>query len=428
MHSYARFYISVMQIIVWMKTFTEIIFISLIKIGGCKMREIVIASAVRTPIGVFGGKFKDVSAVELGTIVAKEALKRANLELEMIDEVIFGNVLGAGLGQNVARQISVHAGIPIEVPSYTVNKVCGSGLKTVALAAQAILAGDAEIILAGGTENMSQVPYLLKSARWGQRMGNGIMEDYMVQDGLTDIFNNYHMGITAENIVGKYGFTRGEQDELALSSQNKAEIAVTSGRFKEEIVPVVIPQRKGDPIVVDTDEYPKFGTTIESLAKLRPAFMKDGSVTAGNASGINDGAAALVVMSKEKADELGIRPLATIVAYASAGVDPSIMGCGPIPATRKALAKAKMEIEDLDLIEANEAFAAQALSVIKDLNLNTDIVNVNGGAIALGHPIGASGARILVTLLHEMEKRDAKNGLATLCIGGGQGIALVVKR
>ncbi len=392
------------------------------------MREIVIASAVRTPIGVFGGKFKDVSAVELGTIVAKEALKRANLEPEMIDEVIFGNVLGAGLGQNVARQISVHAGIPIEVPSYTVNKVCGSGLKTVALAAQAILAGDAEIILAGGTENMSQAPYLLKSARWGQRMGNGIMEDYMVQDGLTDIFNNYHMGITAENIVEKYGLTRGEQDELALASQNKAEKAITSGRFKEEIVPVVIPQRKGDPIVVDTDEYPKFGTTIDSLAKLRPAFKKDGSVTAGNASGINDGAAALVVMSKEKADELGIRPLATIAAYTSAGVDPSIMGCGPIPATRKALAKAKMEIEDLDLIEANEAFAAQALSVIKDLELNTDIVNVNGGAIALGHPIGASGARILVTLLHEMEKRDAKNGLATLCIGGGQGIALVVKR
>lgn len=392
------------------------------------MREIVIVSAVRTPIGVFGGKFKEVSAVELGTIVAKEALKRANLEPEMIDEVIFGNVLGAGLGQNVARQISVHAGIPIEVPSYTVNKVCGSGLKTVALAAQAILAGDAEIILAGGTENMSQAPYLLKSARWGQRMGNGIMEDYMVQDGLTDIFNNYHMGITAENIVEKYGLTRGEQDELALASQNKAEKAVTSGRFKEEIVPVVIPQRKGDPIVVDTDEYPKFGTTIDSLAKLRPAFKKDGSVTAGNASGINDGAAALVVMSKEKADELGIRPLATIAAYASAGVDPSIMGCGPIPATRKALAKANMEVKDLDLIEANEAFAAQAQSVIKDLKLNTDIVNVNGGAIGLGHPIGASGARILVTLLHEMEKRDAKNGLATLCIGGGQGIALVVKR
>lgn len=392
------------------------------------MREIVIASAVRTPIGAFGGKFKDVSAVELGTIVAKEALIRANVKPEMIDEVIFGNVLQAGLGQNVARQISVHAGIPMEVPSYTVNKVCGSGLKTVALAAQAILAGDAEIILAGGTENMSQTPYLLKTARWGQRMGNGIMEDYMVQDGLTDIFNNYHMGITAENIVEKYGLTREEQDELALASQNKAEIAVKSGRFKEEIVPVVIPQRKGDPIVVDTDEYPKFGTTIESLAKLRPAFKKDGTVTAGNASGINDGAAALVVMSKEKADQLGIRPMATILAYASAGVDPSIMGCGPIPATRKALAKAKLEVKDLDLIEGNEAFAAQALSVIKDLELNTDIVNVNGGAIGLGHPIGASGARILVTLLHEMEKRDAKNGLATLCIGGGQGIAMIVKR
>ncbi len=392
------------------------------------MREVVIASAVRTPVGAFGGKFKDVSAVQLGTIVAKEALKRANVDPSMVDEVIFGNVLQAGLGQNVARQVSVHAGIPIEVPSFTVNKVCGSGLKTVALAAQAILAGEADIILAGGTENMSQAPYLLKSARWGQRMGNGSIEDYMVQDGLTDIFNGYHMGITAENIAEKYGFTREDQDELALGSQNKAEEAVKNGRFKDEIVSVEIPQRKGDPVVVDTDEYPKFGTTIEALGKLRPAFKKDGTVTAGNASGINDGAAALVVMSKEKADELGITPLATIASYASAGVDPSLMGTGPIPATRKALAKANMTVENLDLIEANEAFASQALSVIKELNFNTDIVNVNGGAIALGHPIGASGARILVSLLHEMSKRDAKNGLATLCIGGGQGIAMVVKR
>lgn len=392
------------------------------------MREVVIASAVRTPIGAFGGKFKDVPAVQLGTIVAKEALKRAKVDPAMVDEVIFGNVLQAGLGQNVARQVSVHAGIPIEVPSFTINKVCGSGLKTVALAAQAILAGEADIVLAGGTENMSQAPYLLKSARWGQRMGNGQIEDYMVQDGLWDVFNDYHMGITAENIVEKYGLTREEQDELALGSQNKAEEAVKNGRFKEEIVAVEIPQRKGDPIVVDQDEYPKFGTTIETLAKLRPAFKKDGSVTAGNASGINDGAAALVVMSKEKADELGITPLATIASYASAGVEPSLMGTGPIPATRKALDKVNMTVEDLDLIEANEAFAAQALSVIKDLNLDTNKINVNGGAIALGHPIGASGARILVTLLHEMAKRDAKNGLATLCIGGGQGIAMIVKR
>ncbi|NLK43740.1 MAG: acetyl-CoA C-acetyltransferase [Tissierellia bacterium] len=392
------------------------------------MREVVIASAVRTAIGSFGGMFKDVSAVQLGTVVAKEALKRANVKPEMVDEVIFGNVLQAGLGQNVARQVSVHAGIPIEVPSYTVNKVCGSGLKSVALAAQAILAGEADIVLAGGTENMSQAPYLLKSARWGQRMGNDQIEDYMVQDGLWDVFNNYHMGITAENIVEKYGLTREEQDQLALESQNKAEEAVKSGRFKDEIVAVEIRQRKGDPIIADTDEYPRFGATIEGLAKLRPAFKKDGTVTAGNASGINDGAAALVVMSKEKAEELGITPLATIVTYASAGVDPSIMGTGPIPATKKALAKANLTVEDLDLIEANEAFAAQALSVIKDLNFDTSKVNVNGGAIALGHPIGASGARILVTLLHEMAKRDAKKGLATLCIGGGQGIAMIVKR
>ena len=392
------------------------------------MREVVIASAVRTPIGAFGGKFKDVSAVQLGTIAAKEALKRAKIEPHMVEEVIFGNVLQAGLGQNVARQVSVHSGIPMEVPSFTVNKVCGSGLKTIQLAAQAILAGEADIILAGGTENMSQAPYLLKSARWGQRMGNGEIVDYMVADGLWDIFNDYHMGITAENIVEKYSLTREEQDELALMSQNKAEEAIKSGRFKEEIVPVEIPQRKGDPIVVDTDEYPRFGATIESLSKLRPAFKKDGTVTAGNASGINDGAAALVIMSKEKAEELGITPLATIVSYASAGVEPSLMGTGPIPATRKALDKANMTVEDLDLIEANEAFAAQALSVIKDLNLDTSKVNVNGGAIALGHPIGASGARILVTLLHGMEKVDAKNGLATLCIGGGQGIAMIVKR
>lgn len=392
------------------------------------MKEVVIVSAVRTPIGSFGGKLKDVSAVDLGALVVKEALAKANVDPSTVDELIFGNVLQAGLGQNVARQVSVHAGIPIEVPSFTVNKVCGSGLKTVELAAQAIIAGDAEIVVAGGTENMSQAPYVMKSARWGQRMGNSVMEDVMIKDGLWDAFNDYHMGNTAENIVAKYEFTREEQDKLAVASQNKAEAAVTSGRFKEEIVPVVIPQRKGDPVVVDTDEYPKFGATVEGIAKLRPAFIKDGSVTAANASGLNDGAAALVVMSKEKAEELGLTPLATIASYASAGVDPTIMGTGPIPATEKALKKANMSVEDLDLIEANEAFAAQALSVIKGLKLDESKINVNGGAIALGHPIGASGARILVTLLHEMGKRDAKTGLATLCIGGGQGTAVVVKR
>lgn len=392
------------------------------------MREVVIASAVRTPIGTFGGSFKDVSAVKLGTIAAKEALKRAKVEPDMVDEVIFGNVLQAGLGQNVARQISIHTGIPVEVPSFTVNKVCGSGLKAVALAVQTILLGEADIVLAGGTENMSQAPYLLKGARWGHRMGDGTVEDYMIHDGLWDIFNDYHMGITAENIAEQWNITREEQDQFALTSQQRAEEAIKTGKFKDEIVPVEVPQRKGDPIIVDTDEHPRFGTTLEGLAKLRPAFKKDGTVTAGNASGINDGAAALVVMSKEKAEELGIKPMATIVSYASAGVDPKIMGTGPIPATRKALEKANMKVEDLDLIEANEAFAAQALSVVKELGLDPEKTNVNGGAIALGHPIGASGARILVTLLHEMAKRDAKTGLATLCIGGGQGISLIVKR
>lgn len=392
------------------------------------MREVVIVSAVRTAIGAYGGNFKDVSAVQLGTVVAKEALKRAKVDPTIVDEVIFGNVLAAGLGQNVARQVSVHAGIPVEVPSFTVNKVCGSGLKTVALAAQAIMAGEADIVLAGGTENMSQAPYLLKTARWGQRMGDGTIEDYMVKDGLWDIFNDTHMGVTAENIAEKYSFTREDQDNLAVVSQNRAEEAIKSGRFKDEIVAVEVPQRRKDPIIVDTDEFPRFGTTIEALGKLRPAFKKDGTVTAGSASGINDGAAAFIIMSKEKAEELGLTPLATIASYASAGVDPSIMGTGPIPATKKALAKINMTVQDLDLVEANEAFASQALSVIKELNLDTEITNVNGGAIALGHPIGASGARILVTLLHEMAKRDAKNGLATLCIGGGQGIAMVVKR
>ena len=396
--------------------------------GYSLMKQAVIVSAVRTPVGTFGGVFKDFSAVQLGTVAVKEAMKRAGVEPSMVDEVIFGNVLQAGLGQNVARQVAIGAGIPDTVNSYTVNKVCGSGLKCVALAAQAIKAGDGDIFVVGGTENMSQAPYLLPSQRWGQRMGDGQVVDYMVADGLTDIFNNYHMGITAENIVEQYGFTREEQDQLSLNSQKRAEEAIKSGRFKEEIVPVSIPQRKGDPVVVDTDEHPKFGTTMETLAKLRPAFKKDGTVTAGNASGINDGAAALVVMSAEKARELGVKPLAEIVSYASGAVDPKIMGTGPIPASKKALSKAGLAIERIDLVEANEAFAAQALSVAKDLNFDMSKVNVNGGAIALGHPIGASGARILVTLLFEMEKRGSSTGLATLCIGGGQGIAMIVKR
>lgn len=392
------------------------------------MTEAVIVSALRTPVGTFGGALKDVTAVDLGAAVVKKAIESINLDPAMIDELIFGNVLSAGLGQNVARQVAIKAGIPKHVPSFAINKVCGSGLKTVALAAQSILSGDNEIVIAGGTESMSQAPYVLPDARWGKRMGNGQMIDTMLTDGLTDAFHDIHMGVTAENIVEKYQFTREQQDELAVRSQNNAEKAVTSGRFKEEIVPIEVPQRRGDPKIIDTDEHPRFGTTIESMAKLKPAFKKDGSVTAGNASGLNDGAAVLIVMSREKADELGLKPLATIKSYASAGVDPKIMGCGPIPATQKALQKAGMTVDDLDLIEANEAFAAQALSVITDLKFNTDIVNVNGGAIALGHPVGASGARILVTLLHEMEKRDAKRGLATLCIGGGQGMSLIVER
>lgn len=392
------------------------------------MKEIVIASAARTPIGAYGGIFKDTPAVELGRVAAVEAIKRAGITPADIDEVILGNVLQAGIGQNTARQVSRAAGIPDEVPSFTINKVCGSGLKTVWLAAQSIMIGDNDIVLCGGTENMSLAPYLLPSGRWGARMGDTTVIDYMVNDGLMDAFHKYHMGITAENIVEKYNFTREQTDKLAVTSQNRAEAAQKAGKFKDEIVAVSVPQRKGDPVVYDTDEYPKHGTTMATVGKLRAAFKKDGTVTAANASGINDGAACLVVMSKEKADSLGITPLATIVTGAAAGVDPAIMGTGPIPATKRALAKAGMKVEDIELIEANEAFAAQALSVITDLKLNTDIVNVNGGAIALGHPIGASGARILVTLLYEMQKRDAKTGLATLCIGGGQGQAVIVKR
>lgn len=391
------------------------------------MSNAVIVAAVRTAIGSFGGSFKNTTAVELGSIVVKAALDQAKVDPKLVDELIFGNVLQAGLGQNVARQVAIKAGLPIEVPSFTINKVCGSGLKAVQLAAQAIENGDAEVVVAGGTENMSLSPYVVNSARWGARMGDTAMVDTMVYDGLTDAFSGVHMGITAENIAEKYGFTREQQDAFAVVSQRRAVDAIAAGRFTDEIIPVVIPQKKGDPIIVDTDEYPKAGTSMDGLAKLRPAFKKDGTVTAANASGLNDGAACLVLMSEEKAKALGLKPLVVIKAAASAGVDPQIMGTGPIPATRKALAKAKLTVDDLDLVEANEAFAAQALSVVTELKLNPEIVNVNGGAIALGHPIGASGARILVSLIHEMMKRSAKTGLATLCIGGGQGISVIVE-
>ena len=392
------------------------------------MGEIVIASACRTAIGTFGGTLKDVPAAELGAIVVKEAVKRAGIKPEMVDEVIFGNVLQAGLGQNIARQVTLKAGLPIETTAMTINIVCGSGLKSVALAANQILAGESEIVVCGGTENMSAAPYAIPSARWGARMNNSKMIDVMVNDGLWDAFNQYHMGITAENVAEKYGITREMQDEFAVASQSKAEAAIKAGKFKDEIVPVVIHGKKGD-TVFDTDEHPKFGTTLEKVAKLKPAFKKDGgTVTAANASGINDSAAALVVMSKEKADELGIKPLATIVSYATGGVDPSIMGVGPVPAVTKAMARANMTVDDFDLIEANEAFAAQSVAVQKELGFTDEQLNPNGGAIALGHPVGASGCRILVTLLHEMEAKDAKKGLATLCIGGGMGCATVVER
>jgi len=391
-------------------------------------REAVIVSAVRTPIGTFNGGLKDVSATRLGGIAIKAALERAGVEPGQVDEVIMGNVLQAGLGQNPARQAAVQANIPIEVPSFTVNKVCGSGLKAVHLAAQAILLGDADIVVAGGMENMSQSPYLLEKARTGFRMGDQRLVDSMIRDGLWCAFGDCHMGITAENLCEKYGLSREELDAFAVRSQEKAAAALSKGIFKEEIVPVEVPQPKGAPVVVDTDENPRPGTNLESLGKLRPAFKPDGKVTAGNASSINDGAAALVIMSAETAEKRGLKPLAVIRANASAGGDPAIMGIGPVPATRKALQKAGLSLDDLDLVEANEAFAAQSLAVLKELGLNPDIVNVNGGAIALGHPIGASGARVLVTLLHEMRRRDARYGLATLCIGGGQGVATIVER
>lgn len=392
------------------------------------MKEVVIVSAVRTPVGSFNGGLASFSAADLGAMTIAEALKRAQVQPDQVSEVIFGNVLQAGLGQNVARQCAIKSGIPVEVPSFTVNKVCGSGLKTVNLAVQAILADDADIVVAGGTESMSQAPYLLENkARWGYRMGNGKVIDAMIQDGLWCAFNDYHMGVTAENVAAQFKVTREEQDQLAYESQVKAIKAIDAGCFKKEILPVIVKGRKGD-IVFDTDEYPKRDAALEKLAGLKPAFKKDGSVTAGNASGINDGSAALVLMTAEKAKALGLKPLAKILGYGSGGVDPSIMGMGPVPATRKALAKAGLTVGDLDLIEANEAFAAQFLAVGKELGWAKDKVNVHGGAIAIGHPIGASGARILVTLIHALQQHDKKIGLATLCIGGGQGCATIIER
>jgi len=393
------------------------------------MREVVIVSAARTAIGNFGGSLANVSAVQLGIVAAKEAIKRAGITPDLIDEAYIGNVLSAGLGQGVARQVTIGAGLPVETPATGVNLICGSGLRTVSLAAQLIKAGEADVILAGGTESMSNAAYALPKARTGLRLGDSTIIDTMVTDGLTDAFSGIHMGITAENLAEKYEITREEQDAFAANSQNKAEVAIATGKFKEEIVPVAIPQRKGDPIIFDTDEFPRAGVTAEGLGKLRPAFKKDGTVTAANASGLNDGAAMLVIMSKEKADELGLKPMAKILSYATHGIDPQIMGYGVVPATKKALECAGKTMEEIDLIESNEAFAAQALSAIKGLGIkDTSKVNVNGGAIAIGHPIGASGARILTTLLYEMQRTDAKTGLATLCVGGGMGTSLIVER
>lgn len=392
------------------------------------MKDVFIVGAARTAIGSFNGVFTGVGAVELGRTALVAAMQRAGVQPADIDEVVLGCVLQAGLGQNVARQVLIKAGLPVERPAMTVNMVCGSGLRSVATAAQAIKAGDASIVAAGGTENMTQAPYLLKQARNGYRMGTGEILDSMINEGLLDIFNNYHMGITAENLATKYNLSRQAQDEFAAASQNKAEAAMKSGRFKEEIVPVVIPQKKGDPTIVDTDEFPRSGVTAEALGKLRPAFKPDGTVTAGNSSGINDGAAALIVAGDDAVKAKGLKPLARIVSYGWHGCDPSIMGIGPVEAVRLALKKAGWSINDVDLIEANEAFAAQAMSVAHELRFDMARVNVNGGAIALGHPIGASGARILTSLLYEMQKRNARKGLATLCIGGGMGIAMCVER
>ncbi|MEG3639361.1 acetyl-CoA C-acetyltransferase [Magnetococcus sp. PR-3] len=392
------------------------------------MEDVVIVAAGRTAIGKFLGTLSGQEASVLGSTVIKGVLEKAGVAAEQVDEVILGQVLTAGVGQNPARQASLAAGLSVETPAMTINKVCGSGLKSVALAAQAIKCGDADVVIAGGQENMSASAHVLPNSRGGQTMGDWKAVDTMIKDGLWDAFNDYHMGCTAENIAEKYGFTRDEQDAFSAASQQKAEAAQKENRFADEIIPVSIPQRKKDPIVFDADEFPRHGTTAESLGKLRAAFKKEGTVTAGNASGINDGAAAILVMSASKAKELGLTPMAKVVSYASAGVDPKIMGTGPIPAVTKCLEKAGWQISDLDLVEANEAFAAQAMSVNKDLGFDLSKVNVNGGAIALGHPIGASGARVLVTLLHEMKRRDANKGLATLCIGGGMGVALAVEK
>ncbi len=393
------------------------------------MKEVYLVNMCRTAVGSFGGSLKGIPAVKLGALVIEEALKRADVDKKDVDEVLFGNVLQAGLGQNPARQAAIYAGLPIETPATSLNKVCGSGLHAVSLAYRSIKAGEADCIVAGGMESMSLAPYVSNSNRWGARMGNYSMVDVMVNDGLWDAFNNYHMGITAENVAEKYGITREMQDELAVRSQVRAAEAVAAGKFKDEIVPVVIPQKKGDPIVFDTDEYVKAGTTMDKLAKLKPAFKRDGgTVTAGNASGINDGAAAIVVCSGEFVEKHGLKPMAKVVATGSVGVDPTIMGMGPVPSVRQALKKAGLETSDIDLYELNEAFAAQAAAVSAELGLTPDNVNVNGGAIAIGHPIGASGARILVTLCHELAKREGKYGVASLCIGGGMGEAVLVER
>ena len=392
------------------------------------MTNVVIVDGVRTPIGAFGGSLANTPASKLGALVIKSLLERNGVAPEQVDEVIMGQILTTATGQNPARQAAMEAGLPQECPSMTINKLCGSGLKSVHLAAQAIKCGDADVIIAGGQENMSLAPHALPKSRDGQRMGDWQLKDTMLTDGLMDAFNDYHMGVTAENIAKKFGFSRDDQDAFAAASQQKAERAQADNLFANEIVKVEIPQRRGDPLVFDRDEYPKAGITAEGLGNLRPAFDREGTVTAGNASGINDGAAALLIMSEDKAKELGLTPMATIKSYASAGVDPAIMGTGPIPATRKCLDKAGWGVDDLDLIESNEAFAAQSMSVNTELGWDTDKVNISGGAIALGHPIGASGARVLVTLLHGMQRTDAKKGLATLCIGGGQGVALAVER
>ncbi len=390
------------------------------------MKDIVILGAVRTAIGAFGKSLQEISAAQLGEIVVREALKRAGVSADQVDDVVFGCVLQGGLGQNVARQVAVRSGLPVGVSGITINQVCGSGLRSVMMGAQAIQAGDAEIVVTGGCENMSRAPFVMDGARWGARMGHSEVRDMMIHDGLWDAFHDIHMGITAENVAEQYGISREEQDRFALTSQERAAQAIASGAFNEEIVPVEIPQRKGAPVVFATDEHPR-ATTLEKLGELKPAFKKGGSVTAGNASGINDGAAALILASAEKAHALGLKPLAFVRGYATAGVDPKVMGIGPIPASKKALAKAGWGVGQLDLIEANEAFAAQALAVVKELELDPAKTNVHGGAIALGHPIGASGARILVTLLHALKQRGQKRGLATLCIGGGMGASVVVE-